>query len=168
MIKKYLHITEYSSLIPYKIPNRKVNEYDLEYNGNIIRTSVDTNKEQIKESLDTIFDESKIYEKTIPLDDIVIYDNLDIINEDQKVAYIFECPVCLEKTITTDATFNYCPHCENTKFQPLVIGLMNLSQMEEIAVEDADSSSYIQVEGDKIVVKLLPEDSDKQKESIFE
>lgn len=168
MPKKYLHITEYSSLIPHKIPNRKSNEHDLECDGNIIRTSVDTNKEQIKENFDNVFNESKIYEKTIPLDDIVIYDNLDLVEENQKIAYIFECPVCLEKTITTDATFNYCPHCENTKFQPIVIGLMNLSQMEEIAVEDANSSSYIQVEGDKVVVKLLPEDSDKQKESIFE
>lgn len=168
MLKRYLHITEYSSLIPHKIPNRKSNEHDLEYDGNIIRTSVDINKEQIKENFDNVFNESKIYEKTIPLDDIVIYDNLDLVEENQKIAYIFECPVCLEKTITTDATFNYCPHCENTKFQPIVIGLMNLSQMEEIAVEDANSSSYIQVEGDKIIVKLLPEDSDKQKESIFE
>lgn len=158
---KYLHITEYSSSIPYKIPKKKSNEHDLEFNGNIIRTSVDTNKERIKENFDYLFDESKILEDTIPLKDIIIYDNKDIENEDQKLAYVYECPICLEKTITTDSKFNYCPHCENDKFLPQVIGLIHPDQMDEIAIDNSDISYYIQVEDGNIVIRKEP----KEKES---
>lgn len=164
---KYLHITEYSSMIPYKIPKIKIGEHDLEYNGNIIRTSVDTYREPIKEHFDYLSNDSKIYDKTIPLDNVVIYDEIDMENENQEIAYVFECPVCLEKTITTNSVLESCPHCENNKFAPQVIGLMNVSQMEEIAIEDADVSYYIQVEDGKIIIKSQPEEV-REKESIFQ
>lgn len=152
---KYLHITEYSSR---KIPNKKDYEYDLTtLEDNIIRSYVDNHREKIKENFDNFYNDSIIEEKTFPLNKVIIYDNYDLINEDQKVAYVFECPVCLEKTITTDPTYNYCAHCENDKFAPVVVGLINVEQMEEIAIEDADISTYILVKDGKIKIIEKPE-----------
>lgn len=152
---KYLHIIEYSSR---KIPNKKDYEYDLiTAEGNIIRSSVDKYKEKIKENFDNVYNDSIIEEKTFPLNKVVIYDNYDLVNEDQKVAYVFECPVCLEKTITTDPTYSYCAHCENDKFAPVVVGLINVEQMEEIAIEEADISTYIFVKDGKIKIIEKPE-----------
>lgn len=161
---KYLHITEYSSLVPYKIPQKKPNEHDLVLDTSIIRSSFDDNKCPIRESLDTVFDESKLVEKTIPLDDVIIYDNIDMANEDQKLAYVFECPICLEKTITTDPTFGFCPRCENNTFPPEVIALINVSQMEELAVDNPFLSTLIQVKGNKIIFKEEPKSIKKEKE----
>lgn len=164
-MSKYLHITEYSSLIPYKIPNKKENEHEFEFDGSVFRSFIDSHKEPIKESYGYYLpNEAELEEKTIPLDDIVIYDVLDLNNEDQKVAYIYECPVCLEKTITTTPILEFCPHCENAKFSPQVIGLINIAQMEEIAIDNADTCYYVQVKDNEVIVKEEPE---KEKESIF-
>lgn len=46
---------------------------------------------------------------------------------------------------------------ENDKFAPVVVGLINVEQMEEIAIEDADISTYILVKDGKIKIIEKPE-----------
>lgn len=157
-MKKFLHITEYSSLKPYSLPVKSSNEFDLTIDNSIIRTYVDSNKNRIKENFDIIYDSSKLEEKTIPLDQVIIYDNLDLVNDNQQIAYIYECPICFNKTITTDFNLEVCPHCENPKFSPEVIGLMNTKQKENIAIYDDDVSTLIQVKDNKVVFKDLPKE----------
>lgn len=152
-MRKFLHIIEYSGSSPkYKIPDKRSFEYDINYNGNLVRTFVDSNRDRIKESLDYIYDESKVAEKTIPLKDVIIYDNIDY-KEDQELAYVFECPICLNITITSDAGLDFCPHCENTKFAPNVIAILNIEQMDNIAIENKDVSGLIIVKDDKVIYR---------------
>lgn len=156
-MRKYLHITEYSSLIPYKLPCKKDNEFDLKIDNNIIRTSVNNYKTCISESY--LSDDITLLEQTIPLDNIIIYDDIDNLNEDQKLAYVYECPICLNTTITSKK-LDFCPHCENTKFSPEVIALISTNQMEDIALNQSDVSTLYLIKDDKVILK------DKQKDSI--
>lgn len=157
----YLHITEYSKYAPkHKIPERKKNEYDLIINDSIIRTSIDNCSYKIKESFDNIYQDSIVSEQSIPLKNIFIYDKLDVIDADssnQKLAYVFECPICLDIVITTDKNYSFCEKCENTKFPPKVIALINLEQMEDYAVEHKDCN-YVQVKDDKVVYECRKEE----------
>lgn len=153
---KFLHITEYSSLIPYKIPECKCNEHSLRHDNSIIRSYIDNSKTIIKESFDTIYNDTIIMEKTIPIKDMIIYDNINIADDEQQIAYVFECPICLYKTITTDKNIDFCPHCENDKFTPQVVALINTSQMKELAFDNYEDTTYIKVVDDNIVFEDRP------------
>lgn len=149
-MKKFLKISEYSKL--GKIPNKKDFEHEFNIDNSIFRSSVciAENKETIKESFyDMLYNNSKIDEVIIPLDKIVIYDDLDV-DKTQKLAYTYECPVCLNKIISSDANLNYCPQCENETFPLTVIALLNIDQMEDIAINDKDVSKLIIVKDNEI------------------
>ena len=154
---KYLHIVEYSTLIPYKIPIKESKDFDLYIDDSIIRSSVVSGKSKVSEKYSTdILQDTVLDEKFLPLEDVIVYDDIDIRNNDQKVAYVYECPVCFNITITTDPNFDFCTHCENSKFTPKLVGLINIEQMEEIAVNENDTSSYVQIKNDKIIYKSSP------------
>lgn len=155
-MRKYLHITEYSSLIPYKIPKCKCEEHRFKYGESVIKSFIDNNKTIIKESFDTIYNDSVILEKSIPIDKIIIFDDLDVEDEEQTMQYVFECPVCLYNIVTTKQNIDFCPYCENDKFPPELIALINKEQMEELAVENADYTTLIQVKDNNIVFKDEP------------
>lgn len=155
MKRKFLHITEYSSLIKHRVPERKENEFDLCLGDNIIRTTVNTNREQIKERY---YNSSVIEEKTIPLDSVIIYDDMDILDEEQLIAYVYECPICKTITITTNPNYDFCNNCENTIFLPEVYALINIKQMEDIAINNSDISDYIRVKGDEIIFRDSKDD----------
>lgn len=160
-MKKYLHITEYSSNLKYKIPNRKHGEFDLELKDSIIRSKLDEFACPIRESFDTLFDQAKLEEQTIPIDDVYIYDDLDIEDDDQKIAYVFRCPICGRLTIQTNPNLDSCLQCEEQIFKPEVIGLINRDQMEDISINNSDVSTYIQIKNGKI--KVYPKEDDKLK-----
>lgn len=144
---KFLCISEYSDY--GIIPNRKNYEYELKLGDRHIRSFVfsgDKDKEQVKESInDPLFNEAKISSDVIPLDKVIIYDNKNLVpnNPDQKIAYVYVCPICLTTLISNDNDLDFCPHCENTKFSPELKALVNMDQMEDIAIEESDSSLLI-------------------------
>lgn len=150
-MRKYLYITEYSNLLPHKVPVKESNEYDLKQKDSIIRSSI---KDYDINSVSDNSTYSILDEKIIPLDKVFIYDDMDVElpkDSEQQIAYVFECPICLDITITTNKDYNFCEHCENTKFLPKLIALINLEQMENIAIEDKDISEFILVKDNKVV-----------------
>lgn len=166
-MKKHLHIVEYSRF--GKIPVKESFEHEVTLdNGNIIRTSVHNDVEEndyisdVDRIINVYNNESKIEEKNIDLDNVIIYDNLDI-ESPQSLAYVYECPICLNTTITTDPEIDMCPQCGNKKYPFNVIALINTNQMEEIATEDDDVSSLIIIKDNKL--EILPR---KQKENMYE
>lgn len=159
-MNKYLHIIEYSNQ-GLKIPERKENEHEFIYNNSIFRASIkiSESKEKIKESFDPYYNNVKLDEKIIKLDNIIIYDNLDL-KPEQELAYVYECPVCLNKTITSDKNLDYCPQCEQTKFPFDLVAIINTEQMEDIAVDNADVSTLIINKDGKVIYKSLPKEED--------
>ena len=145
--RKYLHIIEY--LKNCKIPERKEKEFDLDIDSHsIIRSSViaadyDKCKEQVKEDYtDYLYKESELDNYVLPLDDVIIYDNIDV-DETQEIAYVFECPICLSKTITSDSELDFCPQCENSDFPFNLLALINTKQMEDLAINNDDITNVI-------------------------
>lgn len=170
-MKKYLHIIEYSKL-NNKIPKKESFENEFTIGNSLYRTSIvssdKSTKEEIKESLNNdsfynIYNENKLSEDIINIDDVIIYDDIDIKDKNQKLAYVFECPVCLYKTITTDKDLDFCPQCENVTFPFNLIALINTEQMEDIAIDNKDISKLIIVKDNKIVFEDKPEDKDRWK-----
>lgn len=150
-MRKYLYITEYSNLLPHKVPVKESNEYDLKQKDSIIRSSI---KDYDINSVSDNSTYNILDEKIIPLDKVFIYDDMDVElpkDSEQQIAYVFECPICLDITITTNKDYNFCENCENTKFLPKLIALINLEQMENIAIEDKDISEFILVKDNKVV-----------------
>ena len=145
--RKYLHIIEYSK--DHKIPKRKENEFDLNIdNHSIIRSSIVIDnynkcKEQIKEDYtDYFYKDSELDNYVLPLNDVIIYDNFDV-DETQEIAYVFECPICLSKTITSDSKLDFCPQCENSDFSFNLLALINTEQMENLAIDNDDITKVI-------------------------
>lgn len=158
--KKYLRLIEYSLLAPHKIPERKQGEFDCILKNSIIRTKVcDEDTARIQESF-TIYNEAKVEDRVIPLKDVIIYDNKDV-NQEQEIAYVFECPLCLNTIMSSSKDIDLCPRCENTKFVPELIALINVKQMEDIAINDKENSSLIIVKDNEIVFKDLPENKEQ-------
>lgn len=162
-MEKYLKITEYSKYSKNMLPNLNGKfEHEFELGDSIIRTSVFSEKDRIYESYNTAvinkLNELKIEENIIPLKDVVVYDEIDISDNEQKLAYVFECPICLYKILTTQSNVDTCPICENTNFPPRVIALINQEQMEDIAINNKDTSSLLLVDNDSIVYKDLKSD----------
>lgn len=150
----YLHIREYSKSgkhLPIPVPGERVFTYlDSVYYGRIDNNE---HRVQISEYYDTVYDSAKLDEEVIPLDDVVIYDNLDIVSDTQPLSYVYRCPVCLRTILTTESNLDFCPNCENTKFAPEVVGLLNKDLMDDIAIDDADETTYIQVKDDSIILR---------------
>lgn len=163
---KYLHIIEYSSLVPYKIPESKGNRFSLVLQDSVIQSYVDDVKTRVMESIDYIMDDAKLSEVTVPLDNVIIYDNLDLDNEEQKLAYVFRCPVCQSVYISTNPTEDFCFICENDKFSPELVGLINVGQMEKIAVDENDVSTLIQIKDGKVVYKDEPKIEQNSDDSV--
>lgn len=169
MERKYLKITEYSSLLRDKIPIKESNEFDLEHDGDIIRTSIIKHDDNIMRSmqdemtngLDSLHNEAKFCEKSVPLDKVIILDDVDMANENQKLAYVFECPICLHTTMTTTPNLTFCPYCENTKFPPKVIALMNVAQLEDLVTEEDDVTTFVQVKDGKVIYQDMPKNDEK-------
>lgn len=152
---EYLHIVEYSSAMPKRIPKIKAGQYEYKVGESVFHAFIDKYRVRIKEDLDTTMmeDEVKLDENTIPLDDVILVDDVNIDKETQKLAFVFECPVCLSKTISTNSQFDFCPHCENPRFSPEVIGLISVPLMEDIAVNHPETNTLIQIKDDKVVFK---------------
>ena len=151
-MNKYLHITEYSKF--GKIPQKQNNEYDLFYGNSIIRSGIVKNKtkEQIKESIDPYYNMSKLEENIIDLNDVIIYSyNDDIPTKiEQKLSYVYECPVCLNVIITPDSDFDVCPFCENMQFPFNLIAIINNEQTKDLSQDDEIKS--IKLDNDKIII----------------
>lgn len=152
---KYLHIVEYSKY--GKIPVKESFEHEFKTtDGNIVRSSVVKDKENknydsFEDIINTYNKLSGVVEdKTISLKDVIIYDNLDIDNLDQKLVYVLECPVCLNRTITSDSKIDTCPQCGNSDFPFIVKALINQEQMEELAIDNDDVTTLIIVKDDEI------------------
>ena len=146
---KYLYISEYSLLDKKHIPEKLNNEYEFKIDNSLIRGRIfestkqdlDCAKEEACNLYDSICNQSRIADDIIPLDDIIIYDNLDI-NDKQEIAYVFECPICLTKIITSDSKLNICPRCENTEFDFDLLALINTKQVEDLSnIEDNDENN---------------------------
>lgn len=151
---RYIHTIEYSPL--GKIPKKKDNEHEFNYFGNIMRVSIaeGDSPTQIKESFNPIFNESKLEEQIIPLQNIVIVDDLDIQKPEQRLVYVYECPVCLNHIVSTDSNCYWCPQCENQTYDLNLVAIIDKELLDEMAVEDADATTIICVKGDKIVKKI--------------
>lgn len=142
---KFLHIVEYSTLIKYKIPERKRNEYQIKIGESILRSYIDDNEHIICD--DSIYNDSKLCEKTIPLDKIIIYDDFDVIEDkDQKLLYVFECPICFNTIISFNSDLELCEICNNSLFKPKLVALLNNEQYEDISKQikqlEQDSITY--------------------------
>lgn len=158
-MKKFLKITEY--ITNNKLQNKKDNEFEFNIDGHLIRSCVcqGEDKEIVKESFTNYQDQDKEIENTIlPLNRVIIYDNKDI-DLDQKLAYVFECPVCLTTIITSNKDLDYCPHCENVTFPFELLALVNTEQMEDIGIEHSDISDLIVVKDNKI--EFIKKDDEK-------
>lgn len=150
--KKHLIISEYLNHPNIKLPEKLATEFEFCIGNKIYRTKV------IKESYanDIIYakteeeENSQIDKKEIDLNNVIIYDNLDVIDS-QELAYVYNCPVCLSTTISSEANLDFCPSCENAKFPLELVALINTEQMEELAV-DEDNSLVLFKDG-KIVFK---------------
>lgn len=149
-MKKYLRTIEYSPL--GKIPKKEEKEFEFIYNNSIIRTKVFNNdsKTKIEESIDSYYNNSIIDSNVLCIDDVIIYDDINI-NDNQELAYVFECPVCMYTSITSDKDMDFCPQCENTNFPLKLISLINIDQMNDIAINDKESTLIV-VNDDKIEV----------------
>ena len=150
-MKKYLHIIEYSKL--GKIPKKESFEHEFKYLNSIFRVSVKKaeNKEMVKESFNPYYNSSKLDEKIFELKDTIIFDDIDILDE-QELAYIYECPICLYKIITSSNNIDFCPQCENTQFPFNLIALLNTEQMEELAIDNKDVTSLVILKDGKIQI----------------
>lgn len=151
---KHLHIVEYSKY--GKIPIKEEYEYEFKANnGNIIRSSILDDKKDYTNYEDVIVTYNKLSsglvdEKIINLNDVIVYDNLDIKDDTQKLVYVLKCPVCLNRTITSDSKIETCPQCGNSSFDFLVEALINQEQMEDVAIENDDVSTLIIVQDSEI------------------
>lgn len=161
-MRKFLRIIEYSTL--NKIPVKESFEHEFIIGDKLFRTSVciAESKEQVKENFDPYYNDSKIEEKAFDLNDVLIFDNLDIVDPTQRLVYVFECPVCLNKTITTEDDISFCPQCEQEQFPFNLLALINTEQMEELAIDNPDVTTLVLIKEDKIVFKDTP----KEKEMI--
>lgn len=158
---EYLHIVEYSAMRPTRIPRLKFRQFRYKIGESVYHAYIDNSRVRIKEDFDKPLEEdSKISEDTISLDDVILVDDLDLDKESQKLAFVYECPVCLNKTITTASNYDFCPHCENSRFSPEVIGIINVPLMEDIAVNHPENTTFIQTKDGKVVFKDV---SKKQK-----
>lgn len=167
-MRKFLHITEYFN-IPNKLPIKRNNEHSFKLDDKIFYTSVVTGddyatKEQIKESYknDTIYNDSIVDTTILPLDRVIIFDDLDI-DPAQKIVYVFECPICLYTVITSNKDFDFCPQCENTEFPFILKALINTEQMEELAIDNSDITTLVIVKDGTIKLVCEPE-PEKEKE----
>lgn len=163
-MKKYLRITEYCTHVPYRIPKIEKGQFDLTIDDDLIRSSVVTDQDSkslISEGLHSVYNEALLSEKEIPLSNVFIYDDIDV-DYEQEIAYVFECPICLTTTITSKQNLDFCPYCENNKFPPNLIALVNTKQMEDIAVEHSDVSSLAVVKDNKIIFKDRPKVTEEE------
>lgn len=151
---KYLRIIEYSPLTD-KLPIKEDNEFEFKYHNNIIRTKFfnekDLIKEKVRESINPLYNDTIISTETICLDNSIIYDNIDL-DDEQEIAYVFECPICMYTSISSDKDLDFCPQCENTSFPLKLIALVNTEQMQNIAIDDKETTLIIVKDGK---VKIL-------------
>ena len=75
---------------------------------------------------------------------------MDVLNDNQKLAYVLECPICLHKIITSDNNLDYCPQCENIQFPLDLVALINTDQMEELAIDNKDVTTLVIVKDGEI------------------
>lgn len=157
---KYIHTTEYSPL--GRIPDIKDDEYEFQHLGNIFRVSIaeGESKRQIKEQFDPYYNNSKLEEKIIPLQNVVIVDDLDIQDRTQKLVYVFECPVCLNTIVSTDPKYDWCPQCENQTYDLNLIAIINQELMEDIAIDEADDSTVMFIKDGKLIKTIAPGEDD--------
>lgn len=150
-MRKYLTISEYLNSSSIKLPEKQNTEFEFCIKDRIYRTSVkESYEDMITYAKPEDEENSQISKKDIDLSDVIIYDNLDVIDS-QELAYVYNCPVCLSTTISSEANLDFCPSCENAKFPLELIALINTEQMEELAV-DEDNSLILFKDG-KIVFK---------------
>lgn len=159
-MRKFLRIIEYSML--GKIPAKESFEHEFIIGDKLFRTSVceAEDKEQIKENFDPYYNDSKLEEKSFALNDVLIFDDLDVQDPAQKLVYVFECPVCLNKIITTEDDFDFCPQCEQEQFPFDLIALINTEQMEELAIDNPDVTTLVLIKDDEIVFKDTPKEEE--------
>lgn len=153
---KYIHTIEYSPL--GRIPEKLDSEYEYNYGGNIFRASIveGESKRQIKEQFDPYYNSSKLEEKIIPLKDILIIDDLDLQDKNQKLVYVFECPVCLNIIVSTDPKAFYCEQCENQTYDLNLIAIIPQELVEEMAVEESDDTTIVFLKDNKVIKRLAP------------
>lgn len=156
-MKKFLYVVEYAKGL--NIPDLKFNEHETQFGNSTIRSSVEEGytKKDIKESINTYYNNSKVEETVIPLDDVLVYDNIDADIDKQEIAYVFECPICSSVTITSEHDIDFCPQCENTEFPFNLLALIPVQQMEEIGIDNKDVSTLVLVKDDNVVMVDLPE-----------
>lgn len=144
---KYLYIREYLKT-KKGIPIKKNNEYDLDLKDRIIRSSVIAkntyDKSIVYESINNTQDKQLYNDVTvdtviIPLDNIILYDYLDI-DRTQKLAYVYECPICLSNIISSDKDIEYCPHCENSTYPFNLLALVNIDQTRDFSKTKDDKN----------------------------
>ena len=155
---KYLEIKEYSSIVKNKIPEIKDKEHELILKESVIHSKiVDKDDNDMTTSLySDMSDSIKIDDMSIPLNQVYIYDDLYIGDESQNIAYVYECPICYHTIISTEPNLETCPHCGNNRFPLDVKGLINTSQMEEIAFDNSDVSTYIYIDKDDNIKVFMP------------
>lgn len=158
---KYLKICEYSTLIPHKIPEKMEYENELKLSNSIIRSYIeDDNRVKVSEDynpyINSVYNDALLEDKTIALNDCFIYDDIDV-NEDQEIAYVMECPICLTTTIASKK-LDFCPYCENNTFPPIVTALINTKQMEDVAIDNPDISELAIIKDNKIIFKDQKDD----------
>lgn len=157
---KYLHTIEYSPL--GRIPDIQDREYEFKHLGNVFRASIvdGESKRQIREQFDPYYNNSKLEEKIIPLKDIIIVDDLDIEDKTQKLAYVFECPVCLNVIVSTNPKYDWCPQCENQTYDLNLIAIVNQELVEDMAIDEADESTVMFIKDNRLIKTLAPGEED--------
>ena len=159
---KYLKIREYSTLIPHKIPEKMEYENELKLSNSIIRSYIEDDYNRVRVSEDynpyinSVYNDALLEDKTIALNDCFIYDDIDV-NEDQEIAYVMECPICLTTTIASKK-LDFCPYCENNTFPPIITALINTKQMEDVAIDNPDISELAIIKDNKIIFKDQKDD----------
>lgn len=157
---KYLKITEYCSAFKNKIPELKTNEHQLQLKESVVHSSIIDKNDNEPISInpyDNYFNENKIEDINIPLDQVYIYDDLSINNNEQDIAYVYQCPICYHTIISTEPNLSICPHCGNERFSFDILGLINTTQMEEIAFDNSDTSTYIYIDKNNNIKVFMPE-----------
>lgn len=157
---KYIHTVEYSPL--GRIPPKLSGEYEFNCAGNIVRASLveGDSKRQIKEQFDPYYNNSKLEEKIIPFQNVIIVDDLDLQDKTQKLVYVFECPVCLNTIVSTNPKCHWCPQCENQTYDLDLVAIINQDLMEDMAIEEADDSTIVFVKDGKVIKQLAPGEED--------
>lgn len=137
---KYLYIREYLKT-KKGIPIKRNNEYDLDFGDRIMRSSIITsdthNKSIVYESINNtqdkqLYNDVIIDTVVIPLDNIILYDYLNI-DRTQKLAYVYECPICLSNIISSNKDIECCPHCENDVYPFNLLALINIDQTRDFS-----------------------------------